>query len=251
MKIFFSSILFSLLCLIPSAGAKEANPASLFQQANAAYRGGDYGQAASLYESLIAQDQKEGDIYYNLGNAYFKQGKMGLALLQYERARKLDPRDHDFLANLNYVRSLLEYRVEDKRNWYLRAFEAVLAFFTEKEMGIASLAFGVLFWMSWIFSLYVRPGSLWGWKRKMVSVLAALAFSFWVAKGLHDRTTQEAIVMKPQAPVRYGPSYKDQVALKLGEGIKIRVTKNAGEWSRIVLTNGETGWIAQEEIGII
>ena len=240
-----------LLGVLPCALAKSEDPASIFRRANAAYRGGDYAQAAMLYESWIAQGGRSATLSYNLGNTYFKQGRVGLALVQYERAKKSAPRDRDIAANLNYVQGLLEYRVEDRRNWYLKALDTVLAAFTEKEIGILSLALGFLFWLSWVFSLYLRPDALWGWRRKTLLTLTLVIFGFWFLKGFHGLTVQEAIVLKPQATVRYGPSYKDQMALRLGEGIKVRVTKQEGGWSRIVLANGDTGWIPQEEMEVI
>ena len=244
-------ILFLLLTFTQAVAAQTGDPASIFRQANAAYRGGDYAQAAMLYESLIAQGKKDAAIFYNLGNVYFKQGRIGPAMVQFERAKKLNPRDRDITANLSYVKGLLEYRVEDKRNWYLRALDIAFAAFTEKEVGILSLALGLLFWLSWALSLYFRPETSWGWKRKTLLVLTVVAFSFWSLKEFHDLRVKEAIVSKPQAAVRYGPSYKDQVALRLGEGIKVRVAQQEGDWSRIVLVSGDTGWIPQEEIGMI
>ena len=248
--IFFSSVFlfFSLACL---AATPPEDPVSLFRQANAAYRGGDYAKAASLYENLIAQGKANAALYYNLGNTYFKQGRVGPALVQYERAKKMAPRDHDIRANLTYTKGLLEYRVEDKRNWYMKAWDAALSAFTQKEVGILSFALGLLFWLSWALSLYFRPETSWGWKRKTLLVLTVVAFSFWSLKEFHDLRVKEAIVLKPQAAVRYGPSYKDQVALRLGEGIKVRVAQQEGDWSRIVLVSGDTGWIPQEEIGMI
>ena len=251
MRPFLFFILFIFSASAQGSAVTAADPASVFREANIAYRASDYAKAASLYESLISQGKKAAVIYYNLGNAYFKQGQIGQAILQYERAKKLAPRDRDITANLNYVRSLLEYRVEDKRNWYLRALDSALSAFTEKEIGIVSLVLGFLFWISWAFSLYRQPDLPWKWKRKTLLILTLLAATFWFLKGFHDLEAGEAIVLKPQAAVRYGPSYKDQVALRLGEGIKVRIAKQEGDWSRVVLTNGDTGWIPKEEIGIV
>lgn len=236
---------------LPFAVADGGDPKSIFQQAHTAYRASDFNQAAFLYEKLLGEGVRQADIHYNLGNAYFKQKKIGAAILEYEKAKKESPRNADIRANLNFVRGLLEYRVEDKRNWYLKAFESALGYFTDKEIGILALAFGALFWASWGFALYFHPGNVWNSKRKMLLVLTILFLSLWFLKGTDAKMGQEAIVLKPQASVRYGPSYKDQIAIKLGEGIKVHVGKKAGDWSRVTLSNSETGWIANEEIGLI
>ena len=243
---------FFFLLLFPLTGRSETkSPLTIFQKASAAYRGGDYAQASSLYESLMGRGIRNANIYYNLANAYFKQNHLGPAILYYEKAKRLDPRDRDISTNLGFVKGLLEYRIGDKRNWYAKTGERILAGFTLVEMGIVSLGFGLFFWLSWAFCLYLRPESGWEWRRKTLLVFTVGFFTLWFLKGWHDVAVQEAIVLKPQAAVRYGPSYKDQVALRLGEGLKVRVKKRAGEWSRVILTNGETGWMFQEEIGVI
>lgn len=247
-------VLLTLLLWMASAGSVIAageDNATIFRQANAAYRGGDYAKAVSLYESLTSWDWKRANVFYNLGNAYFKQKKLGLAILNYEKAKRLSPLDRDLLANLAYVRGLLEYRIEDKRNWYLKMMERTLVAFTPQQIGIVSLSFVFLFLVSWAVSLYHKPASGWGWRRKILLITAAACFSLWLSKGIHQATIREAVVIKDQAAVRYGPSYKDQISFKLGEGIKVRVKKTEGEWSRVILINGETGWMVHEEIGVI
>ena len=223
---------------------------SLFQKANEAYQGGDYAKAASFYESLITQGWKNPTVFYNLGNAYFKEKQLGRAILSYEKAKQLAPRDRDISANLAYVRGLLEYRMEDKRNSFTKGVETFLNSFTLEEIRIGSLTVGLVFWLAWIFPLYFGSDT-WSWRRKLLVGLALGCVSLWVLKGIHAATVQEAVVLKDQAVVRYGPSHKDQVAFRLGEGMKVRLHKKAGEWGRITLINGETGWIFREELGEI
>lgn len=248
---FLPSFIFFVLVIAGSAGAETRNPAFLFEKANASYRGGDYIEAVSRYEDLVRQGKGNAEVYYNLGNSHFKQKQIGPAILNYERAKRLSPRDRDIRANLDYVKGLVEYRIEDKRNWYLRALDIVLESFTAREAGIASLALGVLFWLSWAYSLYFRSHSVWGWRRKTLLVLTLCLFGLWILKGTREAIIQEAIVFKDQATVRYGPSYKDKVAFKLGEGMKVRLKQKTGDWSRVVLMNGETGWMIREELGVI
>lgn len=234
----------------PQALARE-EPSAVFQKANDAYRAGEYAQAASLYQSLISRGWRNESVFYNLGNADFKQEHLGAAILNYERARRLAPHDRDIRANLEFAQGALEYRIEDKRNWYQRTAEKFLASFKQEEIGILALGFGLLFWLIWMIPLYFKSEDRWGWKRKTFLVLTLCFASLWVLKGVHDLRIQEAIVLKDQAALRYGPSYKDRVAFRLGQGLKVRVKAGSGEWSRVTLTNGETGWMSREEIEAI
>lgn len=243
MKIFWFFLFFCGLLMNNGQGRAAEDAPLVFQKANAAYQGGDYKEAGSLYESLARKGVQDANVYYNLANACFKQERPGLALLNYEKALRLKPRDRDIRANLAYVKGLLEYRIQDSRNWYVKTLDVLLGILTFEEWGTLSLAVGLSFWASWLVA--------WGWKRKALMILTVTLFSLWLFKGIRVHSIEEAIVLKPQASVRYGPSYKDQVAFKLGEGLKVHVKKKAGEWARVVLANGETGWMAQEEIGVI
>ncbi len=245
--------LFILVLFAGPLQARESAPdvLQIFQSANAAYQQGDFEKAINSYESLIQKGVRESDVYYNLGNAYFKKDRLGQAILNYERARRIRPRDPDINANLNYTKGLLEYRIEDKRNWYLKGAGYLLGAFTHRELGWVTLFLGLVFLSAWNYFLFFRSGSLWGWKRKTLLVLTAGFLSLWIMKGFYTETVREAVVLKNKAPVRYGPSYKDQVALRLGEGMKVRLKNKAGEWVRVVLPNRETGWMSVEEIGVI
>ena len=235
----------------PAQAADVEAPLAVFREANAAYRAGDYEKSVSLYENLVAERHGNAAVFYNLGNAHFKKKKVGRAILYYEKAKHLKPRDRDLAANLEYVQSLLEYRVEDKRNWYVKTGEALLRAFTEQEIGIVAFAFGLAFLFSWGFLLHFRPTSTWSWRMKTLLWVAVVFFSFFTAKGLYHGGVREAVVLKTKARVRYGPSNKDQIAFRLGEGIKVRIKKQTEGWSRVVLANGETGWMDQEEIGVV
>ncbi len=252
MKLYwFLGILLLTLLSNPAARAESQNSLTTFQKANAAYREGRYSESAALYESLVSKDWRNASVFYNLGNANFKQDRLGQAILYYEKARRLNPRGREIVANLNYVRGLSEFRVEDKRNWYVKAGEALLRSFTAEELGIASLVLSFLFLFLWALSLYRGGGGSWGWKRKTLFLATALCLSVWVSKGLYEKTMQGAVVLKNQAPVRYGPSYKDRVAFRLGEGMSVVVRKKEDGWNRVALVNGETGWMAEEDLGVI
>ncbi len=231
--------------------AAGENFSGLFQKANEAYRAGDYGQAASGYESLVKEGIKDANVYYNLGNVYFKQKRLGLAILHYELAKRFNPRDGDIRFNLNYTRGLLEYRVEGRKNWYFKALGSVSGFFTLQEIGVIALFFGVLLWASWIIILFLGPGKRRERFRKMALFFTLLTLGLWIVKGYYVKAYREAVVLKPEAAVRYGPSHKDQVALKLAEGLKVRVKKKSDDWYRVSLDNGETGWMNEEDLGVI
>ena len=131
-------LLMVALWFAPTVCAGAEAPVKIFQEANTSYRTGDYAKAAALYEALIAGNSHYAVLYYDLANTYVRLGKLSLAILNYEKSLTLDPRNGDAWENLRHTRGLLEYRVEDTRNWYLRAAETLLQRITEKEINLRS-----------------------------------------------------------------------------------------------------------------
>ncbi len=236
-----------LLCLAPVAGV-GAEIAKTFQEANTSYRTGDYAKAAEVYESLIEQDPRVATVYYDLANTYVRLGKLSHAILNYEKALRLDPRNGDIRENLRYTRGLLEYRVEDTRNWYLKATEAVLKYATEREVYAVVLAVLFVFLVGGILYFLSGRGVFWNPWQQFVFILLLLAALVAFGKQVQSNLIRDAIVMQKECEARYGPSEHDQVAFRMGEGIKVFVMDRREDWSRVLLTNGESGWVKDSDI---
>ncbi|MSR76671.1 MAG: tetratricopeptide repeat protein [Candidatus Omnitrophica bacterium] len=219
-----------------------------FQNANGLYRAGKFSEAIVLYEKLADHYPAQGEIYFNLGNACFRSGKMGASILAYEQAKFLNPRDRDTRHNLAHVRGLLEYRIKDKRNWYIQFGEKLLGYFTVNEVLLGFLFLYGLFMASWILTLFFRRGLEWGWIIQSLLSMAIFSGALYGAKHIQTHVIREAIVTVKDAEIHYGPSDSDLVALRLGEGLKVYVIDHRDSWSRVWLTNGEGGWMANNQI---
>jgi tetratricopeptide (TPR) repeat protein len=247
---FASIVFFSLLLAVTgTAVAWDKAIQSKFDSANQSYRDARYEEAKGLYEELAKAFPEMPSVFYNLGNTYFRLGKMGRAVLAYETAQELDPRNSDIRSNLKYVKSLLEYKMEDKRNWYLRAEEQAVHFFTEQELQITFLACLFVFLSSWVWVSWFRRGLPWGWFRKSLLYLVLVMAVLTGAKYIQTHVIRDAVIIVSDAEVRYGPSLNDQIAFRLGEGLKVYVLDRREAWSRILLLNGEGGWIQNVDVG--
>jgi len=246
-RIILASIFFALITT-----NVFGNPVSLdrFGQANQLYREGKYLEAVNVYEDLI-KEKPLAEVYYNLGNAYFKAGKLGLAILNYERARSLKPRDPDILANSSYLTRSIEYKIEDKRNWYQRKISEVLAYVTFEECMFLCFAAYFLFILGLLFSLIFKKQPLFG----RMGILA-LAFIITCSiplflKFAESGAGRRSIVTEPQAEVRYGPSTSDRIAFRLAEGLEITLDDEKEDWYRIRLRDGRSGWTAKSQVSPI
>ena len=119
----YSLSFFLTIILVPSSSLAADKLEDKFFQANKFYSQGEYKKAALLYEKITNSGVKTGNIYYNLGNTYFKLGRKGKAILNYERALKLIPQDEDLSANISFVRSALaEAQPEKKLDWFEKVY---------------------------------------------------------------------------------------------------------------------------------
>ena len=243
-RIFLTSVFFLL-----AVSNIFASVASLdqFREANQRYRDGKYLDAANIYEGLI-KEKPLAEVYYNLGNAYFKAGKLGLAVLNYERALNLKPRDPDILANYSYVTRLIEYKIEDKRNWYQRKISEFLAYVTLEECMLLCFVAYFLFILGLLLSLIFKKFPLF---RKIGTF--AIAFVILCSLPLLLKYTESGagrrgVVTETQAEVRYGPSMSDQIAFRLVEGLEVILDDEKEDWYRVRLRDGRSGWTAKSQV---
>jgi len=233
---------------MPVALGATADIKSAFQEANTSYRTGDYAKAAAQYENLVQQNIHFSAIYYDLGNTYVRLGHLSKAILNFEKALRLDPRNNDIRHNLSYTRGLLEYRVEDSRNWYLKASEHILKYITEEEINSVVLGVIFVFLVGGIFGFVTGRGSFWSaWQRFVFIMLLSVGLVAF-GKQVQSNLIRDAIVMQKECEARYGPSEHDQVAFRMGEGIKVFVVDRREDWSRVLLTNGDSGWVKNTDI---
>ena len=237
-----------MLAAVPALWAWTPQEISDFHKANQSYRAGNFKEAAAAYETLSEKHPDSGVLYFNLGNTYHRLGKTGKAILAYERARRRDPRDIDLRYNLNYVRGLLQYKIQDRRNWYLKTFEEILDTFTEREIILGALAAYMLLMMSWAWTVFFSRPSRRGFWRKTFLILLLLFLTLAGVKKVQSHWLRGAIVTVREAQVRYGPSESDQLAFRLGEGLKLYVMDRRDEWSRVLLLNTESGWVRNDQI---
>ena len=221
-----------------------------FAEANSLYAGSDYAGAVSLYEEIAAAGVESGDVYYNLGNAYYKLGKKGKAILNYERAVKYMPADEDLFANYSFVRTLLDIKqpVEDHA-WHEKLFLAVRSLFSTEGWFVIS---GLLY-----LGIFIILGfSLYSYRLRRQLFMAAASsvilfvLSIFMFSGSYREywKTSDGIIVDPKVQVRYSPSYSGAVAFEAAEGMKAGIVREQEGWSLIRMTRKNTGWIESDSI---
>ncbi len=224
----------------------------LFSDANAADLSGDLQRAVASYEALVAEGVASPELETNLGAAYLRQGKRGLAALHFERALFLDPGDDDARADLVEVRrgnvDKLEGESEEGGTETLARVLAPLPGGTA-----AALLIGV--WCAAWVLLALRLWKPLPWLGAATGVAFALALAAaavtWGAATGRRMALQRAVVVAQAVPAREGPSDKSISHFEVHEGTTVRVEDQDADWRRVKLANGLTGWVPSPAVELV
>ncbi|MBQ9546159.1 MAG: tetratricopeptide repeat protein [Bacteroidales bacterium] len=221
-------------------------------QADEAYKQENYRQAAELYEGLLADGVESHEVYYNLGCAYFRMNELGLAIVNFERAKRLNPSDKDTRENLELCYSRTQDHIEQLPQplvslWWQRL---VMLFSPQQWYGLLLLMIllvGVcVVWFLLSSELRQRRATLIASVLAVVLMLVVVGCA--VQSGHNASSHKDAVVMRAMATVKSSPDGGSNDKFTLHEGTKVRVEETLGDWSRIRIADGNNGWLRADEI---
>ncbi len=244
-------VLLSLLVAGAALPVAAQTPADLFTRGNDLYRAGQYDRAATEYENILKQGYVSAAVYFNLGNAYYRQNRLGLAILAYERAARLAPGDADIRHNLRLLNLKTVDRIEPVPELFLIQWMRSVAALTTPATAMALFlaGWGLLFVSLATLYLVARPAIV---RALRWTALAGLLFGV-VGGGLvglqrlQDTTHDEAIVIASVVTAKSSPDDHSVDAFVIHEGLKVKSTDAVGDWVKITLPDGKVGWVRAEE----
>lgn len=251
-----AAVIALLLLGSTSAFAAQSYPDSLWHAGVDAYTSGDYASAIADWEDVRETGLMSKELYYNLGNAYFKSGEIAPAILWYERALRLDPSDADVRYNLDYARALTQDRIDEVPEIFFEQWGHALCYLLPSNVWavIGLIGFALMVACVLLFLLGSTPG-----RRKLgfflgiaFLVVALLGWDFAQWQRTEALRQDQAIVMKPVSSVKSSPATEGAKDLFiLHEGTRVRILDNVGSFSCVELADGRQGWIPSREIEVI
>ena len=240
-----------IVCVCAAAGAAAAPPASpqtTFFHANALYKDGQYAAAAREYEELLQGGLESGNLYFNLGNAYFKAGEQGRAILNYERARRLIPGDPDLEANLAYAQSATATEACPSPLWWRLVFPLAQRTGFQPMLWITSAVYSLFMLAVVTYRLWLRRPR---WLRSVSAVLAVLVLlttSSLAAQAISDSRRQAVVIQNGDTPARFEPAAAGTVHFVLKQGTLLRVIDTREGWLEVMRCDGRRGWVERAAI---
>lgn len=240
-----------LLSLLMSSGARAITK----QNADDCYRKGNYQQAIADYNELLRHGVSA-DIYYNLGNAYYRSDNLAGAILSYERALRLSPGDADIRFNLQFVSS----RTIDKitpvdENVFVTWYKSVVNFTgvdNWARIGVGSIVLALLMMLAYLFAsrILVRKVGFFGGIACIVAFALSNMFAWQQKRDYGQR--DGAVIMVPSVGVKASPVVKSPDAFVLHEGTRVDITDSGMRgWKGIRVADGREGWVRTSALEII
>lgn len=248
---------------IPAADRKSTAPqypaGVLAQKGDSAYAADNFTLAEKMYLESIRQDGTSSTIFYNLGNAYYRQGNLGKAIVNYERALKLDTSNSDARDNLEFVKGKITDRQIDNGSVMDTLWQKTVGMFHANTWAWIAVLFFALF-LAGAFTyvlaavVMVKKISFFGGIIAFLLCAATVIVSFAAANRMDD--DRHAIILPPSAQLSTTPRQartQAEEAFLLHEGTKVEIvdsvdTSAEGKWYEVRVGTGERAWIKADEI---
>ena len=238
------------------APALHAASASQMQKTAAAadesYRKGNYSSAVEQYNQLIANGFSSANLYYNLGNAYYRLDRFADAILCYERALRLNPSHSDAKQNLALANSKTQDRIATLPQFFLAAwYNALVTRITPHAWRIIVLLFLALLAASFVIFRLAHQLTL--RKAAFIAIIASaalmlLSIILLLISTARFNSRYAAIVMQPSVAVKSSPESQSVDKLILHEGTRVVISEDLSGWHKITLADGTTGWLPSDAI---
>ena len=242
-------IVLGIMMMLTQSVKGETTVASLsdsLKVANDMCRDGQMAQAIDTYEMILESGYSSAELYYNLGYAYFKQGSLGRAILNFERSKRLNPTDEDVLTNLELAYSQTD-KLEIEEPFFIVTFWQGI----RDSMGSDGWAwlFVVLFVVALVgVALFVVSASVAMRKAGFFSalvllILAVIALAISMNKRSEILDGSEGIILSSSVSLSTSPDKNGNEMAVLHEGTHVTVISTLGEWSEVRLKDGNVGWL--------
>jgi len=219
----------------------------IIAKANKAYAEGLFTNAVDLYKQVLNSGNESWEVYYNLGNSYYKMNDFASAILFFEKAKKLNPGNEDINFNLKVTNNKIADKIEPlPEMFYKRWYRNLVELFPVDpwaRITILTFILSLFFALFYVISqrVYLRKMGFWAGILFFIVSLMSVHFTFQNYKTLQNNT--EAIIFTPTVTIKSSPDEKSIDLFVLHEGTKVKILDNIGNWYEIRIASGSVGWL--------
>lgn len=225
---------------------------TLFEQGNTLYNDGNYTLAIEKYQTILENGKHSAELYFNLGNAYYKLNNIAPSIYYYEKALQLAPNDKEILNNIAFARNMTIDDIatipEIGFSKFVNSITNMMSFDAWAMMAVGFVILFVILILSYYFSYT-------SFKKRIAFVVSSASIVFAcvsVIMAYHNynlkKNDKPAIVFAKESQIKSEPNLRSTEAFKLHEGTKVQILDTVNNWKRIKLADGKTGWIISDDI---
>lgn len=225
---------------------------TLFEQGNTLYNDGNYTLAIEKYQTILENGKHSAELYFNLGNAYYKLNNIAPSIYYYEKALQLAPNDKEILNNIAFARNMTIDDIatipEIGFSKFVNSITNMMSFDAWAMMAVGFVILFVILILSYYFSYT-------SFKKRIAFVVSSASIVFAcvsVVMAYHNynlkKNDKPAIVFAKESQIKSEPNLRSTEAFKLHEGTKVQILDTVNNWKRIKLADGKTGWIISDDI---
>lgn len=245
-------ILIILLLIISTGTIKAFDPQKSVKEGNDLYRKGMFSQAASKYQQVVDSGYVSADLFYNLGNAYYKANDNKRAILYYEKAKLLTPRDPELNHNLTLARAKAVDKIQNIPDLFflewVRNFRDQFAADSWAVFSISLFIAALVGFMPYFFTYKINLKKIGFWTGCIGLFLSLMSFSF--ASSAHNSQVKQrtAIIFVKGVTVKSTPSETGTNLFILHEGTKVKIIDKVENWHKIKIPDGNQGWVKESDL---
>jgi len=248
------AVLIGILLIFDYSFSQE-NVGEIFDTANKFYIDEKYQEAVNEYVEILNTGYENGAIYFNLGNAYYKLGSIGKAILYYEKAKKIIPGDEDVNNNLTLANLYIADKITPVPElFYIRYFKSFTKLMSLDTWAKVFLALYIILCLTNCGRIIIKKQKVRNFLHKLIFLSAFLTalFLFIMLYSFYELNRHDwAIVMSDKVEVSSSPTEDSTELFSIHEGTKVKIKRTNDKWIEISLADGKVGWITKDHIEII
>jgi tetratricopeptide (TPR) repeat protein len=245
-------IICCLLFVVSLSKVFSFDASAEYQKANSLYQKNSFDSAAKIYEKIISEEYFSTEVYFNLGNCYYKTNKSAKAILNYERALKLKPNDEDILFNLKVAQLKIVDKIETVPEiFYVRWTKNLASVFSVDGWGkLITICVWLMFLFASVYAVSQRS------TLKTLSLIFTFAFLLFTSAALFlakqnfelTKMKRSAVILSESVYVKSSPGENNTDLFLLHEGTKASILDEFENWEKIKIANGSVGWVKKTDL---
>lgn len=245
------------LFMLMIAGHVTASPdiEAIMARANEAYDNENYKLAKAGYDSILQMGKESAKLYYNIGNACFKQNNLGKAILYYERAKLLAPNDKRIQHNLEFAQNKQKDEIETMPTllpvrWWKQTSQ-MFSLNTWAKITLTITLITSLLWSAFILTKNLPMKNILRYPAILSAFILIMVLTITLRNMKYQSMKKHAIVLEPVVTAKASPASNSKDLFIIHEGLKVRILNKVNQWYEVRLADGTVGWLhedAAEEI---